>query len=109
MADLTSTDVTIDANRSWELGDRFNKLIGKKLSVTLVLTAQGDGAAGSNIPASALGLTTVFEVRPLTKSDDSLVVVGAPNYAKSGILLKAAATNAPAQYTGTFKTVVIGY
>lgn len=107
MANLTSAGVTKLA--AFPLGDRFQK--DRQESVvdfTVVLAAQGDGADGSNIPASAFGMSVIREVTTITKSDNSIILVGAPKYDGSGILLKAAATNAPAQFTGTFNMRVKG-
>jgi len=103
MAALASSAVTLNDNWTSQGNN------GKKYSfrnVTLVLT--GQGTVANPIPASALGLTKVIGAYPLTKSDDSLFVLGASNAANSVLLLKAAADNVPADYSGTFTGTVYG-
>lgn len=103
MAALTASGVT-PTNYWIEKG-----LGGKEIKVrqvTLVLSAQGD--ATDYIAASLFDLVEIHSATPLVKSDDSIVVVAAPSYDKSKLLLKAAGTNAPGTYTGTFKTTIRG-
>lgn len=78
----------------------------KVRQVTLVLTGQGDTT--DTIAASLFDLTEIHSVSPLVKYDNSICVVGFPSYDNSKLLLKAAATNAPATYSGTFKTTIRG-
>lgn len=101
MADLAASAVTIVD--SWY--PTTNKHI-KSRRVTLVLT--GQGTAANAIPASVMDFREIEQVTVLTQDDDTDLVVGAPDDAKTTLLLKAAATNAPADYTGTFKGVITG-
>jgi hypothetical protein len=65
---------------------------GKKYRTReVVLTLTGQGTAANPIPASVLKL------------------VAAPDYAGENLLLKAAGSNAPADYTGTFRGIVYGH
>lgn len=82
---------------------------GKKIKarkVSLVLSSMGDGT--DYISATVLKLNTILECTPLVKSDDSVMVVAHPNAAGSKLLLKAAGSNAPATYSGTFTGIVRG-
>lgn len=106
MADLTSSNVTILDH--WTDGGLASKR-QTVIRVEAVITAAGAGSIGAKIPASAFGLTKVEEVSPLVNDGGDLIVVGAPNYDGSEIVLKAAATNALASYTDTFRFEVKGY
>lgn len=103
MAALTSSAVTPTAY--WLEKGLGGKEI-KVRQVTLVLTGQGD--ATNTIAASLFDLTEIHSASPLVKSDDSITVVASPSYDKTKLLLKAAGTNAPATYSGTFKTTIRG-
>lgn len=106
MADLARSNVTI--LNHWTEGG----LNGKRqvvLQVEAVISAAGAGSSGAKLPASAFGLTKVEEVSALMNDGGDLVVVGSPNYDKSEIVLKAAATNALASYSDTFRFTVRGY
>lgn len=83
---------------------RNQDLVTKKL--TLVLT--GQGTVANPILASVLGLRKITYAHPAIKSDDSLVIVASPNTDGSILLLKAAATAAPADVTATVNIVVTG-
>lgn len=74
----------------------------------VILTLTTQGTAANPIPASALSLTKVVGCSPIVEDDDSVMVIGAPSYDGSVLLLKAAATNAPADFAGTFKGTVWG-
>lgn len=83
---------------------------GKKYrtrEVTLTLTAQGTVA--NPIPASVLKLTEIIGCSPLVQDDNTDILVAAPDYAGANLLLKAAGTNAPADFTGTFRGIVYGH
>lgn len=103
MAALTSSAVT--PTNYW-----LEKALGGKeikvRQVTVVLTGQGD--ATDYIAASLFDLTEIIEASPLVKSDDSVTIVASPSYDKTKLLLKAAGTNAPATYSGTYKTTIRG-
>jgi hypothetical protein len=107
MADLTSSNVTTSRSyRSSSKGDKAEDVVKQ---VTVVVTAAGSGGAGAKLPASAFGLTSITRVGSFVKDDNSLFVVATPNYTGTEILLKNAGSNAPADYTGTFKTFVQGF
>jgi len=103
MANLAKTAVTlIDSWYGGGLNGR--KFTYKYLSV--VLTAQGTVA--NRIPSTVIGFTKIFGCTPLVNSADNLIVVGSPDTAQTTLLLKAAGTNAPADFTDTFRMVVWG-
>lgn len=102
MANLASSGVT--TTDSWVEAYAGKKVRARK--VTVVLSSMG--SATNTIPAAAFGLSTILECTPLVKSDDSVVVVAHPSYSGAIILLKAAGTNAPADYSGTFRCIVRG-
>ena len=79
------------------------------LEVTVVLTGAGSGASSNKIPASAFGLTVIEEVSSFVNDGGDLIIVGSPNYDGTEIVFKAAATNAFASYTDTFRGTVKGY
>lgn len=96
MANLSRTAVTI-------LGSRYEGT-KKELIVrecTIVLT--GQGTATNKILASDLGFKGFKGSSIFTKSDNTEVLIGVPSYDKTFLLLKAAATNAPADFTGTYR------
>jgi hypothetical protein len=101
MADLASSAVTL--NRSWYEGLQRNV---QSKDVTLVLSAQG--TTTNKIPASVLGFTKLLGGASLVKSDNTEIVLGVADYAGDNLLLKAAGTNAPADFTGTYRGVVKG-
>jgi hypothetical protein len=108
MANLAASAVAILAG-GYPMGDRFQKdMQESQYDVQVTLLAQGDGTAGNDIPASAFGMSQINSVTDIAKTDNSLVLVGAPKADGSGILLKAAGSNAPAQYTGIFNMRVKG-
>lgn len=78
----------------------------KVVDVTLVLTAQGTVA--NPIAASLFGLTRITRAHSFRQSDDTVILNACPSYDGSKLLLKAAGTNAPADFTGTFRGVVMG-
>jgi hypothetical protein len=83
---------------------------GKKYRTReVVLTLTGQGTAANPIPASVLKLTEIVGCTPLVQDDDTDIVVAAPDYAGENLLLKAAGSNAPADYTGTFRGIVYGH
>jgi hypothetical protein len=77
------------------------------VNFTAVLTNQGTVA--NSITASVLGLTSIFESSSLVASDNSAILVSVPSADGTKLLLKAAATGAPADYAGTFTGNVTGY
>src|ERR1700678_2606187 len=111
MSNVLPSAVTLLTSENYPLGDRFQKSMQESQGdYQVVLAGNGDGnfGGGSDIPASAFGMSVIREVSGVTKSDNSVILVAAPKADGSGILLKAAGTNAPAQYTGTFNMRVKG-
>lgn len=104
MADLTSSAVTVSRDYT---GGGNNGLLHSYRDVVLVLTVQG--TAANKIPASVLELNELVGASVFRKDDDTVLLVAAPDYAGANLLLKAAATNAPADFTGTFKGTVWGF
>lgn len=103
MADLAKSAVEItDSGYLGGIGGRRYR----SREVILTLTAQG--TAANKILASVLSLTKVVGSSSFVKDDNTDIVVGAPSYSGAQLLLKAAATNAPADYTGTFRGTVWG-
>lgn len=101
MADLAASAVTL--NRDWFAGLQRNV---RNKDVTLVLAAMG--TATNKIPAAALGFTKLLGGASLVKSDNTEIVLGVADSTGDNLLLKAAATNAPADFTGTYRGVVSG-
>lgn len=106
MADLTTSSVVV--NRTWNT-TLSNGTVMYSKAVSMTLSTHGSASSGELILASAFGLTSIEEVSTLVKSDDTILIVGGPNAARSAILLKAAGTNAPASVTGVYACVVKGY
>ncbi len=103
MADLADSAVTL-LDDWYEGGLNGRKFRCRKVS--LVLTGQGTNA--NAIPASVLKLDEIHDVTPFVKSDDGAIVPASPNAAGDTLLLRASATEAPADHTGTFTGVVRG-
>lgn len=101
MATLAASGVTV--SRSWFMGLKKDVLL-KEVSVVL----SSMGTATNYLPASAFGFARFVGPAHFTKSDNSVVLVGVPSYDGTKLLLKAADTNAPADYSGTFAGVVSG-
>jgi len=102
MANLASSAVTL-TNTRYEGLHRERKVQEGTVALT------GQGTATNKILAATLGLTFFRGISTLTKSDDTEVLIGVPSYDKSFLILKAAATNAPADFTGTYRYEVSGY
>ena len=79
------------------------------LAVTVAISGAGSGDSSKTIPASAFGLRVIEEVSPLVNDSDDLIIVASPNYDGTEIILKAAGTNVPADFTDTFRGVVKGH
>ena len=109
MAVVTASAVT--RVKSWEEGDRSQKLNQRCIEATVILVAQGDGT--DYIPASVFGLTYIREVGSCISDGDTLVVAQ-PSYDGTKLLLfnMADATDAtrvsPAVFTDTIRVVVKG-
>lgn len=103
MANLAASAVTL-VDSWYSQGINGKKFKAKKL--TLVLT--GQGTATNKILASVLGLTSIVEAGPAITSDNASVIVASPSYDGTMLLLKAAGTNAPADFTATVDVIVKG-
>lgn len=101
MPALAATAVTVLSE--WYEG-RAQQLVTKKLR--LVLTAQGTVA--NPIDASVLGLRKIVRASPAVKSDNTLIFTAAPNILGTILLLRDAATGAPADVTATVDLTVTG-
>jgi len=105
MANLARSAVTI--NGSWNEGGPSNKRVSAR-NVTMVLT--GQGSVANAIPASVFELGVIEQATAFTASDNSLVIVAAPSADGSKLLLRAAGSNAPADFnTITLSGVVKGF
>jgi len=102
MADLTTAGVTIVNGWPVNHGSRIVKL----REFSLVLDAAGDTT--DIILASVLGFTEIVAAEPGILGDNASIIVAAPSLDGSMLLLKAAATNAPATYSGTLVIRVYG-
>lgn len=103
MAALASTAVTLVSE--WTEGGTNGRLLACR-KLELVLTAQGTVA--NAIPASVLGFTKILDASIGIGNGDDVLYCAAPSYDGSQLLLKAAGTNAPADYTDTIRIVVKG-
>lgn len=104
MADLATSAVAYV--RGWTEGSVTGK---ERIARLLTLTLTGQGTVANKIPASALGFLKVEECSSAVLSDNTLVLVASPSADGTFVLLKAAATNAPDDYTGAFTLTVKGY
>lgn len=77
----------------------------KYVHVTLTLTGQGGGT--NLIPASLFGMAKIHRAHSFRDSSNN-ILVASPSYDGTGLLFKAAGTNAPADVTATVKGVVAG-
>ena len=103
MANLAESSVVVRANYT---GGGNN---GKKYSYyELTVTLAAMGTDTNYIGAAALGLGVIKGCSEFIKSSDDIILVATPNYDGSKILLKAAGTNAPADFTGDFRFTVWG-
>lgn len=101
MADLAASGVVVVS--SWYEGhDRG--ILNRHLRLTLSTM----GTATNKILASVLGFAKIERCSPLVKSDDSVMLVASPSYDGSMLLTKAAGSNAPADFSGTYECVVTG-
>lgn len=101
MADLASS--AVEVVNSWYSG-LGKQIIHRRLRLTLT----GQGTVANAIGATTLGFSKLEGASPVIEDDDSSVIVASPSYDGSQLLLRAADTNSPADYTGTFEVVVYG-
>lgn len=101
MADLTKSAVAV--THTIYVGVKRDRI---EREVTLTLTTQG--TAANAITAASCGYHKFKGISYLTKSDDSVVLIGIPSADGSKLLLKAAGTNDPADYSGTFSGTISG-
>lgn len=109
MANLAASAVTV--NKRWPLGDRTQKLVGKVIDATCVLT--GQGTATNKITAAVLGLSKVYAVKACI-ADGNTLLLASPSYDLTYINLynMANATDAtrvdPVDITDTIRLIVEG-
>lgn len=101
MANLAESAVGVD--RTWYSGIK-KEIVSKEVDVTLASM----GTATNYLPAASFNLSVFVGLSYLTKSDNSEVIIGVPSFDGSKLLLKAADTNAPADFTGAYHGVVQG-
>lgn len=87
------------------LGHTGKKYVFRNL--ILALTTQG--GTTNYVSAAACGLNVIVGAFNATKSDDSVVLPCAASHDGTKLLLGGGASNAPADYTGTFYVTVYGY
>lgn len=104
MPDLASSAVSITRVSSETLSNGIT-LFTKACVVTL--TTQG--TTTNKILATAFGLSAFEESSSFSKSDNLEVIVPGVSNDRSYLLLKAAATNVPADFAGTYNVYVKGY
>ncbi len=103
MANLAASGVTI--TRSYL--EKFPSTEQRVLDVSIVLSSMG--SATNNIPATSFGLARFYGPVVLVKSDNSDMLLGTPSADGTLLLLKAAGSNAPADFSGTYVGQVKGY
>lgn len=103
MANLAASGVTI--TRSYL--EKFPSTEQRVLDVSIVLSTMG--TAANNIPATSFGLARFYGPTVLVKSDNADMLVGVPSANGTLLLLKAAGSNAPADFSGTYVGQVKGY
>jgi len=109
MANLAASAVTI--NKRWPLGDRTQKLVGKVIDATCVLT--GQGTATNKITAAVLGLSKVYSVKACI-TDGNTALFASPSYDLTYINLYdvSGATDGtrddPVDITDTIRLIVEG-
>lgn len=104
MANLATSGVTVNTDYS-DGGNNGKRFLKREL--TLVLSSMG--TATNNISAAVLGFSVIKGSTPAMKSDDSVVIPTCPNTAGTKLLFGGGASNAPADYSGTFNVTVYGY
>lgn len=104
MADLATSAVTVSRTDS-RTTTPGTVLYSKACSVTL--TTQG--SASNKILATAFGLSAFEESSAWSKTDNTELIVAAISADRSYLLLKAAGSNAPADFAGAYVCYVKGY
>lgn len=100
MADITFDDSTFKRTICTE-GELAVEVKG-----TIELTSEGGTV--DDLKASDFYLEKIYACYMFVKSDNSEGLVAFPDYDYGSLLLKAAATNAPADYTGTYRFHIVG-
>lgn len=103
MADLAASAVSLISEWT-EGGTNGRRLACRKLQ--LVLT--GQGTTTNKITAAILGFTKIQSASPAIGDANDRIVVASPSYDGSLLLLKASATEAPADLTDTVRLTVKG-
>lgn len=76
----------------------------KVVRATLTLTGQG---TATSIPVALFGMAAIHRAHSARLSDNT-ILVAVPSYDGLSLLLKAAGTNAAADYSGTMRVIVEG-
>lgn len=105
MADLAASAVTTVQQLTFG-GTGHKDVILKRVVLTLATM----GTTTNKVPASAFGFSVVVAVYSFVKNDNTRLLA-VPSFDNTHVLLMdpVAATNAAADFTGTFEAVVIGY
>lgn len=103
MAALAASAVSI--TDSWTEGG----LNGKRFAcVKATLTLTGQGGATNSIAASLFNLRIIEQALPAIGDGNDHIYVASPSYDGTLLLLKASATDAPADITDTVDVIVKG-
>lgn len=87
----------------------LNQRLAERLIMkTFVLTLTGQGTVANAITAATLGFTKIHSCSNAVSDADDLIIVAAPSFDGSKLLLKAAGTNAPGDYTANVRITVFG-
>lgn len=102
MAIVAASAVT--TNRNTTMAEMAKTWVFNNVSV--VLSTQG--SATNNIPASVVNLVKIEGCTSAVKSDNSAIIPCSPSADGTLLLFGGGASNAPADYTGTFTLIVWG-
>lgn len=105
MSNFAATPSTLIEIESWYEGGQANKRVGCR-KLTIVLT--GQGTTTNKITAASLGFEKIDSAGPFVADGDDHIYVASPSYDGSLLLLKASATDAPADITDTLRGIVRG-
>lgn len=103
MANLAASAV-VEVSSWSSAGTNGRLLANRKLTLTLT----GQGGATNKILASTLGFTKIQSATPAVGDGNDHIYVASPSYDGTFLLLKASATDAPADITDTVRLTVTG-
>lgn len=101
MADLDKDAVEVLNTR---YVGKAKEIIEREVNVTL----SGQGTTTNKITAESMNLYEFVGLSVLVGTDNSAIVIGAPSNDGKTLLLKAAGSNAPADFSGDYKAVIKG-